>query len=91
MMIYPLTIGAACLLTSIIGTFFVKLGKNKNVMNALYKGFIVSAVASLAKDATAETMKPLYKAFITFLFFPSFTKNVPIIDVNKHAAPIVKG
>ena len=39
MMIYPLTIGGACILTSIIGTFFVKLGKDKNVMNALYKGF----------------------------------------------------
>ena len=47
MMIYPLTIGGACILTSIIGTFFVKLGKDKNVMNALYKGFIVSALASL--------------------------------------------
>jgi K(+)-stimulated pyrophosphate-energized sodium pump len=47
MMVYPLTIGAACLITSIIGTFFVKLGKNNNVMNALYKGFIVSALASL--------------------------------------------
>ena len=47
MMIYPLTIGGACILTSIIGTFFVKLGKDKNVMNALYKGFIVSAVTSL--------------------------------------------
>ena len=47
MMIYPLSIGAACLLTSIFGTFFVKLGKSKNVMNALYKGFVVSAVASL--------------------------------------------
>ncbi len=47
MMIYPLSIGGACILTSILGTFFVKLGKDKNVMNALYKGFIVSAVASL--------------------------------------------
>ena len=47
MMIYPLTIGAACLLTSIVGTFFVKLGSSKNVMNALYKGFVVSALASL--------------------------------------------
>ena len=47
MMIYPLSIGAACLLTSIVGTFFVKLGKSNNVMNALYKGFVVSAVASL--------------------------------------------
>ena len=47
MMIYPLSIGGACILTSIIGTFFVKLGKSKNVMNALYKGFVVSAVSSL--------------------------------------------
>src|SRR6056300_1703355 len=47
MMIYPLTIGGACILTSIIGTFFVKLGKDKNVMNALYKGFVVSAIASV--------------------------------------------
>ena len=47
MMIYPLSIGAACLLTSIVGTFFVKLGRSNNVMNALYKGFVVSAVASL--------------------------------------------
>ena len=47
MMIYPLTIGGACILTSIIGTFFVKLSKSKNVMGALYKGFVVSALASL--------------------------------------------
>ena len=44
-MIYPLTIGGACILTSIIGTFFVKLGNSKNVMNALYKGFVVSAIS----------------------------------------------
>ena len=47
MMIYPLSIGGACILTSIIGTFFVKLGKSKNIMSALYKGFIVTAVTSL--------------------------------------------
>ena len=47
MMIYPLTIGGACILTSIIGTFFVKLGRSKNVMGALYKGFVVSAITSL--------------------------------------------
>ena len=47
MMIYPLTIGGACILTSILGTYFVKLGKDKNVMNALYKGFVVSAITSL--------------------------------------------
>ena len=47
MMIYPLSIGGACILTSIIGTFFVKLGKSKNIMAALYKGFVVTAVTSL--------------------------------------------
>jgi len=47
MMVYPLSIGGACILTSIIGTFFVKLGKSKNIMSALYKGFVVTAVTSL--------------------------------------------
>jgi len=48
MMVYPLAIGGSCILTSIVGTFFVKLGKSKNIMNALYKGFIVTAILSLA-------------------------------------------
>jgi len=47
MMIYPLTIGASCIVTSIIGTFFVRLGSNKNIMGALYKGFIATAILSL--------------------------------------------
>ena len=47
MMIYPLSIGGGCILTTIIGTFFVKLGKSKKIMNALYKGFIATAVLSL--------------------------------------------
>ena len=47
MMIYPLAIGGSCILTSIIGTWFVKLGKSKNIMNALYKGFVITAILSL--------------------------------------------
>ena len=47
LMVYPLAIGGACIITSIIGTWFVKLGKNKNIMGALYKGFIVTAITSL--------------------------------------------
>lgn len=46
MMMYPLAIGAVCIITSIIGTFFVRLGGSENIMGALYKGFIVSAVLS---------------------------------------------
>jgi K(+)-stimulated pyrophosphate-energized sodium pump len=47
MMTYPLAIGGACIVTSIIGTWFVKLGKSKNIMGALYKGFVVTAILSL--------------------------------------------
>jgi len=47
MMIYPLAIGGACIITSIIGTFFVRLGRSQSIMGALYKGFIASAVLSL--------------------------------------------
>ena len=47
LMIYPLAIGGACIITSIIGTWFVKLGKTKSIMGALYKGFIITAITSL--------------------------------------------
>ncbi|MCC6947551.1 MAG: sodium-translocating pyrophosphatase [Bradyrhizobiaceae bacterium] len=47
MMIYPLTIGAVCILTSIAGTFFVKLGASQSIMGALYKGLIATGVLSL--------------------------------------------
>ena len=48
MLIYPLAIAGSCLITSIIGTYFVRLGAKKSIMGALYKGFIVSAILSLA-------------------------------------------
>tara|TARA_Y100000590_G_scaffold466471_1_gene641976 strand:- start:455 stop:2548 length:2094 start_codon:yes stop_codon:yes gene_type:complete len=47
MMIYPLAIGGSCILTSIAGTFFVRLGSSKNIMGALYKGFIATAIFSV--------------------------------------------
>jgi len=46
MMLYPLVIGGACIIASVIGTFFVRLGASQSIMGALYKGFIVSAVIS---------------------------------------------
>ena len=51
MMTLPLAIGGACIITSIAGTFFVKLGANQSIMGALYKGFIASAVLSLVAIA----------------------------------------
>ncbi|GIK82159.1 MAG: sodium-translocating pyrophosphatase [Pseudorhodoplanes sp.] len=48
MMIYPLAIGAVCIITSIVGTFFVKLGASQSIMGALYKGLIATGVLSLA-------------------------------------------
>ena len=46
-MLYPLAICAACIVTSIIGTFFVKLGANNSIMGALYKGLIATGVLSI--------------------------------------------
>ena len=46
MMLLPLAICGACIPTSIIGTFFVQLGKTNNIMSALYKGLIVTGVLS---------------------------------------------
>lgn len=46
MMLYPLAIGAFCVLATIIGTYFVRLGKTNNIMAALYKGFFATAAIS---------------------------------------------
>ncbi len=46
MMILPLLIGALSIIGSVAGTFFVRLGKKQNIMGALYRGFIASAVFS---------------------------------------------
>lgn len=46
-MIYPLAIGAVCVVTSIVGTYFVKLPANNSIMGAMYRGFIVTGVLSL--------------------------------------------
>ena len=48
MLLFPLAIGAVCILGSIAGTFFVRLGASNNIMGALYKGFIASAALSAA-------------------------------------------
>jgi K(+)-stimulated pyrophosphate-energized sodium pump len=47
MMLLPLAICAVCIVTSIIGSFFVRLGKSQNIMGALYQGLIVTGVLSI--------------------------------------------
>jgi K(+)-stimulated pyrophosphate-energized sodium pump len=47
LMLLPLAINAMAILTSIVGTFFVRLGKSQNIMGALYKGVIATGVLSL--------------------------------------------
>ncbi|WP_103729622.1 sodium-translocating pyrophosphatase [Novosphingobium sp. HII-3] len=47
MMALPLLIGGVCIVTSIIGTYFVRLGSSKNIMGAMYKGFLVTALLSV--------------------------------------------
>ncbi len=69
MMALPLTIGAVCIIGSVIGTFFVRLGPNNNVMAALYKGFVASAVISAILIALA-----------IYLLFGSFTAEIPLGD-----------
>ncbi|WP_372707165.1 sodium-translocating pyrophosphatase [Brevundimonas sp.] len=47
MMLLPLAICGVCVVTSIIGSFFVRLGKSQNIMGALYQGLIVTGVLSV--------------------------------------------
>jgi K(+)-stimulated pyrophosphate-energized sodium pump len=46
LMLYPLVIGGVCIIASVIGTFFVRLGPSNNIMGALYKAFGVCALIS---------------------------------------------
>ena len=46
-MIYPLAIGGVCVITSIVGTYFVKLPANNSIMGAMYRGFAVTGALSL--------------------------------------------
>jgi K(+)-stimulated pyrophosphate-energized sodium pump len=46
MMAFPLVLGGVCILGTVVGNFFMKLGRSQNIMGALYKGFIATAVIS---------------------------------------------
>jgi len=55
-MLYPLAICGGSIITSIIGTFFVKLGSSQNIMGALYKGLIVTGLLSILAIAGATSL-----------------------------------
>jgi K(+)-stimulated pyrophosphate-energized sodium pump len=59
--VYPLVLGGISILSSIAGTFFIRLGKSQNIMNALYKGLAASALiaAALFYPVTMKLMKGL--------------------------------
>jgi len=58
MMMLPLLIGAVCILASVVGTYFVRLGRGGEIMQALYKGLVVAGVlsAALIAGVIAETI-----------------------------------
>ncbi|HET7411309.1 MAG TPA: sodium/proton-translocating pyrophosphatase, partial [Pararhizobium sp.] len=55
-MLYPLLICGACIITSIIGTFFVRLGANGSIMGALYKGLSATGILSILGLAIATSL-----------------------------------
>ena len=67
--IYPLTLGAAAIIASIVGIFFVKLGKSGNIMGAMYNGAIVAGIISLILFyvITQEMMKGDIRLFYSAL------------------------
>ena len=69
-MVYPLAIGGACILTSIVGTWFVKLGKSKNIKSRINQHFsgqtpkskkIQLEVASVSYEKTGSELLALLK------------------------------
>ena len=51
MLLFPLVIGAACIVTSVLGTFFVRLGADNRIMKALYKGLVATGILSVVAIA----------------------------------------
>ena len=67
LMMLPLGIGAVCILTSVVGTYFVRLGTNNNIMQALYKGLLVTGALSIVGIA------------IIMFWFIGFTTPLPLL------------
>ncbi len=72
-LIYPLVLGGASIIASIIGTFFVRTSEGGKIMNALYKGVIVSGVIAaiafffISKQMMGDQAMPLFYASLVGL------------------------
>jgi K(+)-stimulated pyrophosphate-energized sodium pump len=71
MLLYPLAIGSSCILTSIAGTYAVRLGANQSIMGALYKGLVTAGALSIV--AIAGVNYALFGGFGT-----AFTTNAGV-------------
>jgi K(+)-stimulated pyrophosphate-energized sodium pump len=95
---YPLIIGAISLIGSIVGSFFVRLGKDLRIMNALYKGLAVAAIFSAAVFFFALKVIPsdfpglsTTNMFISFIFGIATTVGMVAITeyyTGKNKSPV---
>jgi K(+)-stimulated pyrophosphate-energized sodium pump len=83
MMALPLVIGAVCIVASVIGTYFVKLGASENIMGALYKGLVVTGILSAALIAGV-----IYK-FVGFATVVTMTNGVAVSGTNLFECSLV--
>jgi K(+)-stimulated pyrophosphate-energized sodium pump len=82
-MLYPLAICATCIVTSIIGTYFVKLGATNSIMGALYKGLIATGLFSIVGLAVAtQFVLPGWGTIGT-------VDGVPVVGINLFLCGIV--
>ncbi|MEA3042202.1 MAG: K(+)-stimulated pyrophosphate-energized sodium pump [Sphingomonadales bacterium] len=80
LMSLPLMIGGVCIVTSIIGTYFVRLGRRQSIMGALYKGFCVTAILSIpAIYFAAQYVLGDLQQTITYSVGPLGEKSFPAI------------
>ncbi len=92
--IYPLVLGGASIIASIIGTFFVKTSEGGNIMNALYKGVIVSGVIAaiafffISKQMMGEEAMPLFYASLVGLVLTGLMVVITEYYTSTEYAPV---
>ncbi len=98
--IYPLILGGASIITTIIGTWFVRLGKSQNIMGALYKSLAVTGILSalafypitqrlMADNGLYSTMN-LYWASLIGIFVTAAIVVITEYYTSKSFGPVKK-